>query len=222
MKSIKESINIVICDDQTIVCEGLRAIFASVPNIDVIGIANDGYEAIELVENRKPDLVLMDLKMPEMDGIQATGLIKEKNPEVFILILTTFDTEDLVINAIRNGADGYILKDTPRQELIQTIIGTVNGQHHIDPHVAGKVLNQIINPKVYATNNDQKLLSTLNDREREILQCLGKGYTNTEISETLFLTEGTVKNYVSAILSKLGVTDRTQAALFAARNFFGN
>jgi DNA-binding NarL/FixJ family response regulator len=222
MKRDGEKIRLVICDDQTIVCEGLRAILATVPEVKVVGIAHNGQEAVDCAAATHPDLVLMDLKMPTMDGVQATRLIRERCPETQVIILTTYDTEDWVINAVRSGAAGYILKDTPREELVQTIVDTVNGRNHVDPQVAGKLLNYIAHPLVAPPSMpDQKLISTLSDREREILRFLGRGYTNAEIAQSLFLTEGTVKNYVSALLAKLGVTDRTQAALLAVRNAMG-
>ena len=211
-------IRLLICDDQSIVCEGLKAIFEAVPEVQLVGIAHNGQEAIDCVATLSPDLVLMDLKMPIMDGIQATRIIHERFPETYLLILTTYDTDEWLINAVKSGASGYILKDTPREELVKTIIDTVSGRHYIDPQVAGKLLEFVTNPRTSPSIQDQKLLNRLKDREREILQCLGRGYTNAEIARSLFLTEGTVKNYVSSILSKLEVNDRTQAALLAVRN----
>ncbi|MFZ2470670.1 MAG: response regulator transcription factor [Methanothrix sp.] len=218
MTQAKKKIRLLICDDQSIVCEGLRAIFDTVPEVQLVGIAHNGLEAVDCVSSLYPDLVLMDLKMPEMDGVRATRIIREKFPETQVLILTTFDTEEWLLNAVRSGAAGYILKDTPREELVKTIIDTVNGLHFIDPQVAGKLLEYVANSQASPSIQDQQLINTLNDREREILQYLGRGYTNAEIAHSLFLTEGTIKNYVSNVLSKLGVTDRTQAAILAVRN----
>ncbi len=220
MSTGEEIIRVLICDDQAIVCEGLRAILATVPGIAVVGVAHNGAEAASRVPETQPDLVLMDLKMPQVNGVQGTKLIREKFPQVKVLVLTTYGSEEWVIDAVRSGAAGYLLKDTPREELVQAIFDTVKGRNHIDPQVAGTLLNHIArqpNPSI----PDQQLLSTLSDREREILRLLGRGLNNTEIAHTLFLTEGTVKNYVSTILSKLGVTDRTQAALFAVRAGLG-
>lgn len=218
MKRDDNKIHLVICDDQAIVCDGLSAIFATVPEIKLDGIAHNGLEAIDCVAATHPDLVLMDLKMPQMDGIQATKIIRERYPDTQVVVLTTYDTDEWIINAVRCGASGYILKDTPREELIQAIVDTINGRHHIDPQVAGRLLNYIAHPQPSTYMPDQQLLSTLSDREREILRFLGRGATNTEIAQSLFLSEGTIKNYVSTILSKLGVADRTQAALLAVRN----
>ena len=211
-------IHLVICDDQFIVCEGLRAVLESEPSFVIDGMAQNGQEAVDLVSSKHPDVVLMDLKMPQMDGVEATRIIHEQHPETKVIILTTFDTDEYVVNAIRNGAEGYLLKDLPREDLIQSIVDTVNGLHFIDPQVAGKLMHLVSNPHVVPSSQDQQLIDTLNHRELEILQCLGRGYTNTEIAQTLYLSEGTVKNNVSSILTKLGVNDRTQAALLAVRN----
>jgi two-component system, NarL family, response regulator LiaR len=207
-------IRLIICDDQAIVCEGLRAILASAPLIEVVGIANNGADAIDLTQARQPDMVLMDLKMPKMNGIQATKIIREKFPNVHVLVLTTFDAGEWVIDAIRSGAAGYLLKDAPQEELIKAIIDTASGLNHIDPHVAGKILDRITRQPA-SIMPDQKLIGQLSDREREVLRLIAGGSSNAEIAQTLFLSEGTVKNYVSTLFSKLGVTDRTQAAILA-------
>ena len=215
-RQTEETIRLLICDDQAIVCEGLRAILTPIPQIEVVGIANNGAEAVDLTRAKQPDLVLMDLKMPKMNGIQATKAIREQFPNVRILVLTTFDADEWVIDAIRNGASGYLLKDTPQEELVKAIIDTAHGLSHIDPHVAGKLLDRITRQQV-SVMPDGKLISQLSDREREVLRLLATGLSNTEIAQTLFLSEGTVKNYVSTLFSKLGVTDRTQAAILAIR-----
>lgn len=214
-------IRLLICDDQDIVCEGLRAMFAPVPQIEVIGVAKNGIEAVDLTTRLHPDLVLMDLKMPKMNGIQATKTIREKFPEVRVLVLTTYDADEWVINAIRNGAAGYLLKDTPQEELVKAILNTVKGWNPIDPQVAGKILDHVTqqSPLPYT---DQNLISQLSEREREVLRLLADGLGNSDIAKALFLSEGTVKNYVSMIFSKLGVTDRTQAAILAIRAGLAN
>jgi DNA-binding NarL/FixJ family response regulator len=213
----KRVIRLLICDDQTIVCEGLRAMLAPVPQIEVVGVANNGAEAIDLTRRIKPDLVLMDLKMPKMNGVQATKAIREQFPEVRVLVLTTYDADEWVLDAIRNGASGYLLKDTPQEELIKAIINTMKGWNPIDPQVAGKILDHVAHQSV-SPQQDQKLITQLSEREREVLRHIATGMSNTEIAKTLFLSEGTVKNYVSMIFSKLGVTDRTQAAILAIRS----
>jgi DNA-binding NarL/FixJ family response regulator len=211
-----EIVRLLICDDQAIVCEGLRAMLAPVSQIEIVGVANNGLEAFDLTRSTHPDLVLMDLKMPKMNGVQATKAIREQFPDVRILVLTTYDADEWVIDAIRNGASGYLLKDTPQEQLVTAILDTAQGRVHIDPQVAGIVLDQVVHRSA-STVVDQKSLSQLSEREREVLRCLASGLNNTEIAQSLFLSEGTVKNYVSAIFSKLNVTDRTQAAIFAIR-----
>lgn len=215
-KQEKGTIRLLICDDQDIVCEGLRAMLAPVPQIEVVGVAKNGIEAVDQTQKLQPDLVLMDLKMPRMNGIQATRAIREKFPEVRVLVLTTYDADEWVINAIRNGAAGYLLKDTPQEELVKAILNTVKGWNPIDPQVAGRLLDHVANQPSSALP-DQKLISQLSEREREVLRLLANGLGNSEIAQTLFLSEGTIKNYVSVIFSKLGVTDRTQAAILAIR-----
>jgi len=209
-------IRLLICDDQAIVCEGLRAMLSPVPEIQVVGVANDGAGAVALTRSMHPQLVLMDLKMPGMNGVQATRIIRGEFPDVRVLVLTTYDADEWVIDAVRSGASGYLLKDTPREDLIRAVMDTVKGESHIDPKVAGKLLDQVARqPASYPP--DQKLVGSLSDRERGVLRLIAGGLGNTEIAQTLFLSEGTVKNYVSAILSKLNVTDRTQAAILAIR-----
>lgn len=213
-------IRLLICDDQAIVCEGLRAMLAPVPQIEVVGVAKNGMEALDLTRRFQPDLVLMDLKMPKMNGIQATKAIREQFPAVRVLVLTTYDADEWVINAIRNGAAGYLLKDTPQEELVKAILYTVKGWNPIDPQVAGKILERVAHQPALNVP-DQKLVSQLSDREREVLRLLASGLSNTDIAQTLFLSEGTIKNYVSIIFAKLGVTDRTQAAILAIRAGLG-
>jgi DNA-binding NarL/FixJ family response regulator len=207
-------IRVLIVDDQEVVCEGLRAILGTAPTIEVVGIAHDGAKAIEMVARLSPDLVLMDLKMPIMNGIHATRTIHNQFPQVKVLVLTTYDADEWVFDAIRAGASGYLLKDSTRREIIDYIEGTMAGKTHIDPNVADKLFE--------AVRRDQKPDSTiaadLSDRERAILQLLAKGFSNAAIADKLALAEGTVRNYVSTIFAKLGVDDRTQAAALAWRH----
>ena len=207
-------IRVLICDDQTIVSEGLRVILGTDPELEVVGIANDGAEALELVSQVKPDIVLMDLKMPVMNGIQATRLIHEQYPDVRVLVLTTYDADEWVFDAIRGGAAGYLLKDAPRDELIAAVKGTAAGKTHVDPGVAGKLFAQVSQG---APLLDTSIAESLTERERDVLRLLARGLNNTDIAERLYLSEGTVRNYVSSIFAKLGVSDRTQAAVIALR-----
>jgi DNA-binding NarL/FixJ family response regulator len=185
------------------------------PDIQIVGIAEDGSTAIDLVAKEKPDLVLMDLKMPVTNGVEATRQIRAKYPEVKILVLTTFDNDEWVFDALHAGASGYLLKDTPREELIKAVRGTVSGKTYVDPAIAGKVVEQVFSHQTQPTS---LVTSKLTEREIEVLRLLARGFSNTDISERLFLTEGTVRNHISSILAKLGVSDRTQAAVIAIQH----
>jgi len=208
-------IRVLICDDQDVVTEGLRVILGTAPEIEVVGVAHDGAEAVEMVGRRRPDVVLMDLKMPGVNGIQATRQIGERYPDVRVLVLTTYDADEWVFDAIRSGARGYLLKDTPRQELIAAIRGTAEGKTHVDPAVAGKLFAHVAQGQSLPV--DTSVVQALSEREVEVLRLLARGLSNADIAARLYLSEGTVRNYVSAILSKLDVADRTQAAVLALR-----
>lgn len=212
-------IRIVICDDQAIVTEGLQVILESDPDLTVVAIGQDGAQAIELVAEHQPDIVLMDLKMPGKNGIQATRHIKAHHPEMYVLVLTTYDADEWVFDAIRSGASGYLLKNTPPADLIKAVKKAVAGETPIDSAVAGKLFTHVkraennVTPSIGNTD-----LNKLSEREQEVLQLLAKGLSNKEIAAQLFLSEGTVRNYVSSLFSKLDVSDRTQATLIAVRH----
>lgn len=208
-------IRVLICDDQDVVREGIQAILGTVPEIYVVGTAANGAQAIEAVEQWNPDVVLMDLNMPGVNGIQATRTIHEKHPQMRILALTTYDADEWVFDAIRAGAAGYLLKDTPRAMLVQAITGTAEGQTYVDPAIAGKLFNHIAGT---TASFDTALASTLSAREHEVLRLLADGLSNADIAKELFLSEGTVRNYVSSLFIKLGVSDRTQAAVVALKH----
>jgi NarL family two-component system response regulator LiaR len=208
-------IRVLVCDDQAVVCDGLEMILNSDADIQVVGAVLDGADALQAIPELKPDLVLMDLKMPGMNGIQATRLIHQRYPQVKVLVLTTFGDDEWVFDAIRSGADGYLLKGTPRSELVKAVKGTVAGETHVDPSVAGKLFSHVAQS---ATRRGTTVTQDLSDREKDVLRLLAQGLTNAEIAERLHLTRGTVRNYVSSILAKLDVEDRTQAALVAVRH----
>lgn len=210
---------IIICDDQAVVRDGLEMLLTLEKDIEVIGTAQDGAEAVELVSANQPDIVLMDLKMPGMNGIEATRQIRAKYPEVKVLVLTTYDDDEWVFDAIRAGASGYLLKDTPREEVVKAIRGTVEGKSFVDPAVAGKLMGQVARGQ---TQPSSLLTDKLTERETDVLRLLAKGFSNNEIASQLHLSEGTVRNHVSAILDKLGVSDRTQAAVIAIQHGLGN
>jgi NarL family two-component system response regulator LiaR len=208
-------IRVLICDDQWIVCEGLEAILGDDPEIQVVGIAHDGAEALEQIAAAKPDVVLMDLKMPGMNGIQATARIRDRYPQIKVLVLTTYGADEWVFDAIHSGAAGYLLKGTPRASLLEAVKGTAAGQTYIDPAIAGRLFDQIAQQNVPPSN--QAILDVLSERELDVLRLLARGLSNTEIASRLYLSQGTVRNYVSSVLSKLEVADRTQAAVLALR-----
>jgi len=205
---------VIICDDQEVVCQGLKAILSTAEGLEVIAIANNGLEALELIEKDQPDVVLMDLKMPIMNGIQATKEIKQRYHAIRVLVLTTYDADAWLFDAIRNGADGYLLKDTSHENLIQAIEDITSGQTPVDAKVAGKLFNKL---SAQALPADTTIGENLTDREREVLKYVARGLSNPEIAQALFLSEGTVRNYVSSILEKLAVEDRTKAAVLALR-----
>ena len=208
-------IRVLICDDQDLVCEGLKAILGTDPDLQVVGVANDGAEALERIPACKPDLVLMDLKMPGMNGVHATRRIRQEHPQVQVLVLTTYDADEWVFDAIRAGARGYLLKDTPRERLLAAIREAIEGKTPVDPGVAGRLFAHVVQE---TSVPDAAITGLLSEREREVLGLLGKGLSNAEIAARIYLSEGTVRNYVSSIFEKLGVTDRTQAAVLAIRS----
>jgi len=209
------TIRVVIVDDQFVVCEGLRGILSHVPDIRIVGEAYNGAQALEVVETLRPDVVLMDLKMPLMNGIQATRAIHERWPEIRVLVLTTYDADEWVFDAIRAGASGYLLKDTPRAEMITAIQDTAAGKTVVDSDVAGKLFAHISQT---GSRPAAEISADLSAREMDVLKLLARGLTNADIAARLYLSEGTVRNYVSSILTKLNVTDRTQAALLALQH----
>ena len=208
-------IRVLLVDDQALVRAGFRALLEGVPDIDVVGEAGNGGTAVALARELRPDVVLMDLNMPGVNGIQATRSIHEKHPQIRILALTTYDADEWVFDAIRAGAAGYLLKDTPRTMLIKAIEGTLEGQTYVDPAVAGKLFTHIAGTTAPVNTS---LASELSAREREVLRLLADGLSNADIAKELFLSEGTVRNYVSSLFIKLGVSDRTQAAVMALKH----
>ncbi len=209
---------VMICDDQAIVRDGLELLLKLEKDIEVVGLAQDGAQAVDLVESTHPDLVLMDLLMPGVNGVEATRTIRAKHPDIKVLVLTTFDDDEWVFDAIRAGASGYLLKDTPRGKVIEAIRGTVAGKAFVDPAVAGKLLEQAASPQVQPAT---KVTEKLTERETEVLCLMARGLNNMDIALRMHLSEGTVRNHVSAILSKLEVSDRTQAVIIAIRHGIG-
>ncbi len=209
-------IRVLLVDDQALFCEGLRTLLDLQPDIEVVGEANNGREAIECVARAAPDVVLMDIRMPVLDGVAATRDIRAHHPNTQVIVLTTFDDDEYVFEALRAGAVGYLLKDVASERLAEAVRSAARGESFLQPSVAAKVVAEYIRladaPHARASAN-QALVEPLSDRELEILRLVATGASNKEIAATLVIAEGTVKNHVTNILGKLGVRDRTQAAL---------
>ena len=208
-------IRLLLVDDQTIIRQGIKSLLESQADFDVIGEAENGQQAINQIEALQPDLVLMDVRMPIMDGVAATQIISQKFPQIEILILTTFDDDEYVSQAIRFGAKGYLLKDTPIDPLANAIRLVYAGHTHLGPGLIEKVITHISD--VYPRKNSilPPELAELTPREKEVLTLIAKGANNKEIAKSLFIAERTVKNHVTSILTRLNLRDRTQAAIFA-------
>jgi DNA-binding NarL/FixJ family response regulator len=202
------SIRLLIVDDHSVVRQGLRMFLGLDPDFEIVGEAASGQEAIIQVEKQQPDVVLMDLLMPGMDGIEATKIIRSDHPDTEVIALTSVLEDASVVNAVRAGAIGYLLKDTEADELIKAIKSAAAGQVQLSPKAAERLMREIRAP-----DNPEKLTS----RETEVLQLLAEGKANKEIATELHISETTVKTHVSNILMKLGVNSRTQAAIYAAR-----
>lgn len=207
-----EKIKILLVDDQVLMRDGLKTIINFQDDMEVVGVASDGLKCLELVEQLKPDLVLMDVRMPIMDGVEATKEIKKDYPEIKVVILTTFDDDEYIINALQYGAEGYLLKDTDSTQLTNSIRDAMNGNLLLPGKVATKLVKKLDNNKIL--NKEEDVLEQFSEREKEIISLMTKGYNNVQISKTLFLSEGTVKNYISNIYSKVGISERTKVILY--------
>ena len=213
-------IRVLIVDDHEIVREGLQILLAEEPDFEVVGAAPDGFAAIALAKETQPDVVLMDLMMPGMDGIETTRRILRDDPRPRILALTSFADDDRVLEAIQAGATGYLLKDVLKADLLRALRDVADGRTALHPEVQGQLMRRVAG----AANDANAAASQhgpLTKREEEVLRLIAKGHSNKEIASALTLTEGTVKGYVSVILDKLGVADRTQAALYAVKHGLG-
>ncbi|MER7859976.1 MULTISPECIES: response regulator transcription factor [Amycolatopsis] len=206
------TIRVVIADDQSLVRTGLRMILDNADDIDVVGEAGDGAEAVALVADLDPDVVLMDIRMPEMDGVEATAAIAAAH-RARVLVLTTFDLDEYVYAALRAGASGFLLKDALAPDLLAGVRVVASGEATLAPTVTRRLLDRVVTGLPAAPPDDR--LALLTGRENEVLRQLARGLSNAEIAELLFLSPGTVKTHVGRILTKLGLRDRVQAVVFA-------
>ena len=204
-------ISVVIVDDQRLMREGLATLLALAPDIHIVGQASDGQEAIALARQLKPQVVLMDIRMPGTDGVTATRAIHAELPDTQIIILTTFDDDEYVLAGLRAGACGYLLKDMPSEQLADAIRAAVRGDSPIEPAVARKLVNMVAGMPSRAAPAAPPLVDPLSEREVEVLRLIAQGRSNKDIAEALVIAEGTAKNHVSSILSKLHARDRAQA-----------
>jgi len=217
-------IRVLIVDDQQLVREGIASLLALQAGIEVVGTATNGEVCIAAAAAQEPDVILLDIRMPVMDGISAAAELRARGSTARILMLTTFDDEEYVVKALRAGAAGYLMKDLPVEDLARAVNQVFTGTFPMAPGVVSVLMNRVLAAEEAAATRPapdpaaQRLWKSLTDRERDVLGLLSRGATNREIADTLFLSEGTVKNYVSDILAALDVRDRTQAALMAVRN----
>lgn len=209
-------IRILVVDDQPLFREGLKVVLAAQPDFEVVGEAGNGVEAVRCVEDLNPAVVVMDLRMPKLNGVEATRRIRQAHPEVAVLVLTTFDDDEEVFEALRAGAMGYLLKDAPPEQLHEAVRSASHGESFLQPAIASKVVAEFNRlSEIHPPRPRPKLTESLSPRECEVLRALATGKSNKEIGAALNLAEGTVKNHLSNIFGKLDVLDRTQAALIA-------
>lgn len=210
-------IKLLLVDDQGIIREGLRNLLNAQGDLQVVGEAGNGQEAVKQAIALQPDVILMDVRMPIMDGVAATGEISRKLPSTKVLVLTTFDDDDYIARAMQQGAKGYLLKDTPSDEIAVAVRAVHKGYTQMGPGLLEKMMANPAQASAPAVPELPPEIEQLTPREREVLQLIAQGYSNREIAETLYIAERTVKNHVNKILGQLGVRDRTQAAILANR-----
>lgn len=207
-----DKINILIADDQTLMRDGLKTILELEENFNVLGTARNGEEVLEFCKNKELDLVLMDIRMPNMDGVKCTKLLKTLYPKVKVLVLTTFNDTEYIIEALNYGAVGYILKDIEGDELIKAINDAYKGSLMLPSSVARKLAEGLSKGTIIVNHKEKRLLKDFSEREEEIAKMIAAGFNNKQIASSLFISEGTVKNYISNIYGKLGTSDRLEAA----------
>ncbi|NLL78086.1 MAG: response regulator transcription factor [Clostridiales bacterium] len=213
-------IKVLIADDQELIRQSLEIVLSSKENLEVTDSVANGQEVIRSVRDKMPDIILMDIRMPKMDGVQCTKIIKENYPEIRIIILTTFDDDEFVYDALKYGASGYLLKGVSMDGLVDAIETVYSGRAMINPDVAAKVVRLFSQMAKgdYTIHVDEKAIADLTKTEWKIIREVEKGSSNKEIAENLYLSEGTVRNYLSTILNKLQLRDRTQLAIWAVQS----
>jgi DNA-binding NarL/FixJ family response regulator len=212
-------IKLLLADDQDILTEGLKLLLGAEEDIEIVGTANNGKKAYDLCRIRKPDLVLMDIQMPEVNGVEATAMIKKDFPQIKIIVLTTFNDDEYIFDALKNGASGYMLKDASPMEILEAVRTVFNGGALIQSEVAVKVIDQF--SQLAKDTGDKHIdpkAELLTDREIEICRLIAEGKSNKEIADELYLSQGTVKNHITKMLLKLELRDRTQLAIFTIKN----
>jgi len=212
LKADVEVIKVLVADDQTLFRAGLARLLEESPELDVVGEAKDGQQAVEMVRRLRPDVVLMDLKMPGVDGVEATRKITAEHPEVKVLVLTTFDVDSYVLQALRVGASGYVLKESTPEAIVRSILTVMSGERVMATTVANRVLDL-----VSGNSTNKEFYDGLTMREIEILKMIAAGLGNKQIGYRLEISEKTVRNHVTAIYGKLKIYDRAQAVLYAVR-----
>jgi DNA-binding NarL/FixJ family response regulator len=208
-------IRVLLADDEAMVRAGVKAILAAAPDIDVVAEAGDGHEAVELVRAHRPDVALLDIRMPVLDGLRAAAELRRVAPGVAVVMLTTFSEDEYITGALDSGASGFLLKSGDPYELMAAVRAAHGGAAFLSPQIAHRVIQQVSGGRMTRRSVAKERIAVLSPREREVLALVGAGLSNAEIGERLFLVEGTVKAYVSAVLSRLEVKNRVQAAVLA-------
>jgi DNA-binding NarL/FixJ family response regulator len=214
-------VRVLVVDDQALMRDGLVSLLSLEHGISVVGTASNGEEAVKQVIALQPDVILMDVRMPIVDGVAATVQIRRDFPDTPILMLTTFDDDAYVLAALRAGANGYLLKDLPAADLAQAIRAAHRRIYQLDPTIAAKLVATLVPPPTVPTTPPNPPIAELTEREREVLRLVSTGATNREIADALFIGESTVKSHISNILGRLGLRDRTQAAMYARDHGLG-